>query len=76
MGKNQYVVRAGSEWGVRGEGNSRLTSRHDTQHAAIGEARAIAQSQGSEVRIQGRNGKFRDADSYGHDPCPWKDKKH
>ena len=69
-GKNQYVVRNGDAWGVRGEGNSRLTSRHDTQREAINAARDIARNQESELRIQGRDGRFRDADSYGNDPFP------
>jgi len=76
MGKNQYVVRSGSSWGVRGEGNSRLTSVHDTQREAIAAAREIAQHQQSELRIQGRDARFRDADSYGRDPCPPRDRKH
>ena len=69
-GKNQYVVRNDDAWGVRGEGNSRLTSRHDTQREAINAARDIARNQESELRIQGRDGRFRDADSYGNDPFP------
>lgn len=76
MGKNQYVVRTQDGWGVRGEGNGRLTSQHETQGAAIDAAREIARNQQSELRIQGRDGKFRDSDSYGGDPCPPKDAKH
>ena len=76
MGKNQYVVRVGDQWGVRGEGNQRLTSIHDTQRDAISVARDTAQNQRSELRIQGRDGRFRDADSYGGDPCPPKDARH
>lgn len=70
MGKNQYIVRSGSEWGVRGEGNTRLTTRHSTQAAAIQQARSIAQNQRSELRIQGVNGQFRAGWSYGNDPYP------
>ena len=70
MPKNQYVVRNGNGWGVRGEGNSRLTARHDTQASAIQQAREIARHQGSELRIQGTNGKFRQSWSYGNDPFP------
>lgn len=69
-GKNQYVVRNGGGWGVRGEGNSRLTGSYDTQAAAIARGREIAQNQGAELRIQGRNGQFRESWSYGHDPFP------
>lgn len=76
MGKNQYVVRAGDKWGVRGERNQRLTSIHDTQCDAISAARDAARNQRSELRIQGRDGRFRDADSYGSDPCPPRDTKH
>ena len=68
--KNQYIVRNGDGWGVRGEGNSRLTSRHDTQAEAIAAGRDIARNQASELRIQGRNGQFREAWSYGNDPHP------
>jgi hypothetical protein len=69
-GKNQYVVRNGERWGVRGEGNQRLTGSFATQREAIDRGRQIAQNQGSELRIQGRDSKFREAWSYGNDPFP------
>jgi hypothetical protein len=68
--KNQYVVRDGAGWGVRGEGNQRLTARCETQAQAIARGREIARNQGAELRIQGRDAKFREAWSYGHDPFP------
>lgn len=74
-GKNQHVVPGSDGWGVRGEKNSRLTSIHQTQAEAIERAREIAINQESEVVIHGRDGKIRDKDSYGNDPCPPKDKK-
>lgn len=73
---NQHVVRRGNGWAVRGENNSRDTSHHQTQTEAIEAAREIAQNQGREVVIHGRDGKIRDKDSYGHDPMPPKDRKH
>jgi hypothetical protein len=76
MGKNQWVVRRGPEWGVRGEGNSRDTSVHSTQASAIDAARDIARNQQSQVVIQDRGGRIRDVDSYGSDPFPPRDKKH
>ena len=76
MGKNQHVVQTDDGWGVRGAGNSRLTSDHGTQKDAIDAARKIAINQQSEVVIHGRDGKIRDKDSYGSDPCPPKDTKH
>jgi hypothetical protein len=69
-GKNQYVVRHGDKWGVRGEGNGRLTREFDTQREAIDFGRGIAQRQESELRIQGRDARFREAYSYGNDPFP------
>lgn len=68
--KNQYVVRRGDGWAVRGEGNSKVTKRFDTQKEAIDYGRGIAQNQQSELRIQNRQGKFREAYSYGNDPYP------
>jgi len=76
MSKNQHVVKTNKGWGVKGEGNSRLSSTHKTQKQAINNARKTAKKQKSEVVIHGRNGKIRDKDSYGPDPCPPKDKKH
>ena len=76
MGKNQHVVKTDDGWGVRGAGNSRLTSEHKTQQQAIKAAIPIAKNQKSEVVIHGRDGKIRDTDSYGPDPCPPKDTKH
>jgi hypothetical protein len=75
-GKNQHVVPNDDGWGVRGAGNSRLTSTHDTQAEAIAAAREIAINQQSEVVIHRPNGQIRDKDSYGNDPCPPKDTKH
>jgi hypothetical protein len=73
MGKNQHVVPVGDRWGVRGEGNSRLTSIRDTQSGAATQAREIARNQRSELLIHGRNGQIRERDSYGNDPFPPRD---
>jgi hypothetical protein len=70
MGKNQHVVPADGGWGVRGEGNERLTSRHGTQAEAIDSAREIARNQGSELVIHRPNGQIRDRSSFGNDPFP------
>ena len=76
MGKKQHVVPSGDGWGVRGAGNERLTSRHDTKAEAEAAAREIARNQRSEVVIHGRNGRIQDSDSYGNDPNPPRDTKH
>lgn len=70
MGKNQYVTKRGSDWTVTGEGNSKATKLFDTQKAAIEHGREIAINQQSELRIQGKDSKFRESRSYGNDPCP------
>ena len=69
-GKNQYVVRNGDKWAVRGEGNSRATQKFNTQRDAIAFGRSIARNQEAELRIQGRDAKFREGWSYGNDPFP------
>lgn len=76
MGKNQWVVPYGEKWAVRGEGNSRISSSHRTQEAALNVARRIAKAEKSELVIKGRNGKIRDKDSFGNDPCPPRDREH
>jgi hypothetical protein len=74
MGKNQYVVKYGSNWAVKGSGNSKATRVVSTQREAIDIARTIAQNQHSEMRVQNSEGRFRVCNSYGNDPCPPKDK--
>ena len=68
--RNQHVVPAGEDWGVRGEGNARLTSRHPTQAEAEHAARDIARRHQSEVVIHRPDGRIRDRNSYGNDPFP------
>ena len=70
--KNQWVapINGGNQWGVRGEGNDRLTSIHETQRQAIDRARDIAINQQSEMFIQVRDGQIRERNSYGDDPFP------
>lgn len=70
MGKNQHVVPHNGEWAVKGAGNIKVTSVHDTQQQAIDAARAIAQNQGSELLIHGRDGQIREKDSHGKDKYP------
>lgn len=70
MGKNQHVVPRADGWAVRGEGNQRDTSKHDTQAEAERAARTIAINQKAEVLIHGENGRIRERNSYGNDPFP------
>ncbi len=66
--KNQHVVPHGDQWAVKGEGNERATSVHDTQQSAIDAARETARRQKSELFIHNGQGQIRDRDSYGNDP--------
>lgn len=69
-GKNQHVVPHPDGWAVKGEGNSRATSLHNTQQEAIDAGRGIAQNQGSELVIHRPDGRIRDKDSHGKDDFP------
>ena len=76
MGKNQHVTpHPDGGWQVKGGGNKKATAKTETQKEAIEIARAIAQNQKSEVVIHRPDGRIRDKDSYGDDPCPPKDTK-
>jgi len=68
--KNQHVVPHGSEWAVKGEGNSRNTYITETQSQAIDLARDIALNQQSELFIHNRHGQIRERNTYGNDPNP------
>lgn len=76
MGKNQHVVPHSDRWAVKGEGNSRATSMHDTQRQAENAAREIARRERAEVVIHRPDGTIRDKDSFGNDPYPPRDEKH
>ncbi|AZV23631.1 DUF2188 domain-containing protein [Mesorhizobium sp. M7A.F.Ce.TU.012.03.2.1] len=69
-GKNQHVVPHGDDWAVRGAGNEKVTSIHQTQADAERAARDIAINQRSEVIIHRPDGRIRDKNSYGNDPFP------
>lgn len=69
-GKNQHVVPHENGWAVKGEGNQKATSVHNTQQQAIDAARDIARNQQSELVIHRSDGRIRDKDSHGKDPFP------
>jgi hypothetical protein len=76
MSSRQHVVPRGTEWAVRRENSSRDTSHHQTQEQAIRAGREISKNQRSELVIHRPDGRIRDSDSFGNDPCPPKDTKH
>lgn len=75
-GKNQYIVPTQGGWGVKGEGNSKLTAKTDNKTDALKIGKEIAKNQQSELIILGKNGKIQNKNSYGNDPFPTKDNKH
>ena len=64
----QHVVPSEGGWKVIKAGASRASGRYGTQQEAVREARSLAQSQGTELYIHGKDGRIRSRDSYGSDP--------
>lgn len=77
---NRFVVRSPEGgWDVKRPAADRASAHEPTQAAAERRAKEIVSNLGGgEVRIQGRDGRFRDSDTVppGRDPYPPKDKKH
>ncbi len=80
MSKNdRFVVKNGSDWSVKKAGVKTAESTHSKQSDAERAAKKTVQKLGGgEVRIQGRDGKWRDSDTVapGNDPRSSKDTKH
>ncbi len=76
---NRYVVKQGTQWAVKKGGANRSSGVFDHQSDAEARAKQIVGNLGGgEVRIQGRNGQFRDSDTVppGNDPFPPRDRRH
>lgn len=59
---------SGRGWHTKTAGDSKSISPHPTQKKAIAEGKARAKELGAELIIQGRDGRIREKDSFGHDP--------
>jgi len=70
MSKRIHVVPHEAGWTALREGASRVGSIHATQAEAAAAARSTAIHEHGEVVIHSRNGRIRDANSYGNDPFP------
>ncbi|MDR3233933.1 MAG: DUF2188 domain-containing protein [Planctomycetaceae bacterium] len=68
--KNTHVVPHPSGWAVKQDGAQRASSLYDTQKEAIQEVRQISRQLGTELKIHGKDGRIRESDSHGNDPCP------
>ncbi len=80
---DRYVVQNEERggWDVVKEDHQRASAHFDTQAQAqaIARAKEIVENSGrgdGDVRIQGRNGKFRDSDSGSRNESPARDTKH
>lgn len=76
---DRYVVNHQDKWAVKKAGAERASSLHETQAEAERQAKeTVSNLGGGEVRIQGRNGQWRDSDTVpsGNDSCPPRDRKH
>jgi uncharacterized protein (DUF4415 family) len=58
-----HVVPHRGKWAVKGEGNQRAISIHDTQAEATERGRDIARRQKSELLVHGRDGQIRSRES-------------
>ena len=74
--RNYHVVAKGKQWGLVREGGKRASSLHPTQRQAIKAGQKLAKDGKAEVVIHRPDGRIRDSDSYGNDPCPPRDKRH
>lgn len=76
---NRHVVpNPKGGWDVKKPGSSRASAHAATQEAATHRAREIVRNGGGgEVRIHGKDGRIRDADTIapGNDPHPPRDKR-
>ena len=68
MAKDYWTTRHPNGWQVKGAGNDRATSVHETQSSAWAESQARARDTGGEAYLTGLNGQIRERNTYGHDP--------
>lgn len=76
---DRYVTKHPKGWAVQAPRGQRASSVHSTQRAAEQAAKQTVRNLGGgEVRIQGRDGRWRDSDTVapGNDPNPPRDQKH
>lgn len=64
------------QWSIKSEGAKRAAGLFDTKQKALDAGRQIARNQRQEFVIHNRNNVISDKDSYGHDPCPPRDRIH
>ena len=70
MAKNIHVTPNAGRWNVKQEGRKTPVTTTATQKAASEIGRKLAQANKSELIIHRPNGRIREKNSYGNDPCP------
>ncbi len=76
---DRYVVKHPYGWAVKKGGAERASGVFDTQaQAEVAAKQTVSNLGGGEVRIQGRDGRWRDSDTVapGNEPFPPRDNKH
>ena len=76
---DRYVVKHPDGWAVKKGNAERASGIYKTQAEAEASAKQTVDNLGGgEVRIQGRDGRWRDSDTVapGNDPFPPRDRKH
>lgn len=68
MAKDYWTTKHPDGWQVKGAGNTRATSVHQTQAAAWNEAQMRARATSGEAYLTGRDGRIRERNTYGNDP--------
>ncbi|WP_211748761.1 DUF2188 domain-containing protein [Paenibacillus sp. Marseille-Q4541] len=66
--KGIFTTKRGDQWANIIGSNQRASGIFDTQRQAIDAAKDRAKRDGLEHTIQGKDGKFREKNSYGNDP--------
>lgn len=67
--KNYYVVtKPQGGWAVKKGGSQRASAVTGTQKESIEIGKSLAKKSHGELTIQGKDHKFREKNSYGHDP--------
>lgn len=62
-------------WDSKDTGNSRVSRHFDTKRETTDWARDHSRRDGNELVIHNQDGKIRQKDSHGNDPCPPRDKR-
>lgn len=65
-----HVVPYAGKWAVKGAGNERVSTVHDTQKQAIDAARKVLRNKRGELTIHDQKGRIRNRESFGKPKSP------